>query len=245
MIVKNINTSRSITLDEFCAICDSIGEIACAEDYDRISEPLVALANNKDFLLDFIYKDLECVDNYQIDNDYNIQSILMARRKHYDVRVNFWPSSKDYELSDKRVSDFLAYNYPHDHNFHFITTSFTNDCYETDVYNYTYNKYEIGESISLSSVGRYRLMKGMIMIYETSKDIHTQFAPKDMSISINVIPRQQSNNNQYVFDLEQEEITGVVEEGSPVYLLSYISNKLGNTNLLELIEEKYKWKASI
>lgn len=239
MIVKNIKTKRVLTLDEFCEVCDGVGLIETAEDYEKIAEPLVALANNESLLLDFLCKQLSCIESYQVDNTYNVQSIALSRRENYDVRMNFWPSSFDYDLEDKHIKDFFAYDFPHDHNFHFITTGYTRHGYFTHIYDYDYDLFEVGDSVKLNHVGHYELAKGRVMIYEKSKDVHTQFPPEAMAISINVIPKQVNKNNQYVFNVNESKISAIVEEGSPLHSLSFILSKLGNKDLVDLFEARF------
>lgn len=239
MIVRDVKTENVLTLEEFCEVCDSVGPIETIEDYEKIAEPLVELANNKNLLLEFLHKELSCIESYQKDNTYNIQSLGLVRRKHYDVRMNFWPSSSDYALEEEHVKSFFAYGFPHDHNFHFITTGYTHHGYLTDIYEYDYESLQVGEMVKLGYIGSYELSKGKVMIYEKSKDIHTQFPPETMAISINVIPRQKNQNTQYGFDLEENKVLTIVEEGSPLHRLSLILDQLGNQKLAQLCEAKF------
>ena len=238
MIIEKIDSQGKLGLNEFCKICDGFGAFTSSDDLKKVAKPLIELANNDDLLVDFLNEQLADVETYQKNSFYNIQSLILAKRKHYDVRMNFWPSAQEYQLEDKNVSTFFAYEFAHDHNFDFITTGYTPGGYETDIYLYNYQEFEVGDSADLSFHGRFELTKGTVMIYEKSKDIHTQLPPKQFAISINIIPKQFNINTQYGFDLESGTVSSVIQEGSPLFSLRKLLEGIGNQTLIDNFERR-------
>ena len=126
MIIDHIYSEEELSLDEFCHICDEIGEFKGVDDLMKVAKPLVELANNKNLLVNFLNSELSELDKYQNNSNYNIQSLSLAKRIYYDVRMNFWPTSAEYKLENKEVRNFFAYEFAHDHNFDFITDDLFN-----------------------------------------------------------------------------------------------------------------------
>lgn len=238
MIIKNVDSTKKLSLEEFCHICDQIGEFKDIEDLMKVAKPLVELANNENLLIDFLISELSDLALYQENSTYNIQSLNLATRENYNVRMNFWPTSTEYQLENKNVMSFFAYEFAHDHNFDFITVGYTPRGYETDIYNYSYKELNAGDDIDLTFVGRFELKKGMVMIYEKSKDIHTQFPPQEFAISINLIPKQSNANTQYSIDLESKKINTVIQEGSPLFSLKKLVESIGDKYLIEKLEKR-------
>jgi len=94
---------------------------------------------------------------------------------------------------------------------------------------------------------RTRLPKGKAMLYRASKDIHSQFAPEDYSVSINIISSRQQiivKREQYFFDLEKKEIIGTTANGGTGrYLMLNLAAMFGNdktVNVLEGIADKHE-----
>ncbi len=233
--------SSSITLDEFCALCDSKGPFMEASDYAPVLDAFRSLANNEDLLVDTLHQELSDLDNFQSSSSYNIQSLLVAKRKNYDIRINFWPSPNDFTVQEEFSESYFAYNFPHDHNFHFLTVGYYGSGYSTDIYTYDHDKVNPvkGEQVSADYVGRFTLSKGSMMIYEASKHIHTQFAPKDFSISINLLPKQSNTLSQYAFKIKDSKLyfDHIVSQGSPLSEIEKYVKYLQNAELTSLFEE--------
>lgn len=240
MIVKDFNDNEELSLEEFLIICDGFGEMKGKEDYEKFYIPLIRLANNKNLLIDFLNNGLENPDQFQLEKSYSMQSLTLADREHYDVRVNFWPTNSEFNINDNSVAEFFAYNFAHDHNFDLITTGYTNNGYITDIYNYTYDNYDIGEQVPLNFDGTYELTKGRIMLYESSKDIHIQFPPKELAISINILPKQKAKNLQYSFDVDKNIIKSIIKAGSPAFNLKTVLNSIGDADLIKLFNQTYQ-----
>lgn len=240
MIVKDFIDSEELSLEDFLDICDDFGEIKSKKDYEKFFIPLIRLANNNNLLIDFLNSGLTNPDKFQFDKSYSMQSLALAEREHYDIRMNFWPTSNEFDISNKSVSEFFAYYFPHDHNFDLITTGYTQNGYVTDIYNYTYDRYEPGDEVDLEFNGRYELTKGRIMLYESSKDIHTQFPPNQLAISINVLPKQKSRTLQYSFDLENKKVNSIIKSGTPDYSLKAVLDSIDDKDLIKLFNQAVK-----
>ncbi|PWK53445.1 hypothetical protein [Pleionea mediterranea] len=235
-----MQNDKTIELEAFCELCDSIGPILEPSDYKPILDAFHSLSNNKDLLTDFLHRELMDLENFQKNSSYNIQSLLVAEREHYDIRINFWPRPEDFSIQKEFSESYFAYNFPHDHNFHFLTVGYYGPGYSTDIYTYEYEQALAtkGAPVNANYVGRFTLDKGSLMIYEASKHIHTQFAPDDFSISINLLPKQKCTKSQYAFKIEDEKVyfDHVVSQGSPLNEMERYVDHLQDSELTSLFE---------
>lgn len=237
MIFRYCDDTDVISLSDFIEHVRNLGKIESIEDYDNIVPLLKRLANNKYLLVDFLADQLEeDIYQYQINSPYNIQSIMLARCEHFDIRANFWPSENDYDLT--RLGGFFAYHLPHDHNFHFATIGCNEYCYETDLFEYDYADYQVGDKVDLVYKGRKTLDNRTVMIYEKNKDIHIQLPPPVMTMSLNLIPSQYLVDYQYTFCTTRSVVKSVVKNSSPVASLQEMLKLLGENNLVEKIRER-------
>ena len=239
MIVENIESDFQITLDEFCAICDKIGEFDSASKLKMAAKPLIELANNTTLIIDFLNDELKDIDSFQEGVGCNMQSLIIASRKHYKVRVNFWPTSNEFNFGSDTLNKIFAYELPHDHNFSFLTTGFTARGYDTDIYTYEYDRYENGDNVELQYFGQFELKKGTVMIYEGGKDIHIQHCPSELAISINLIPNNASEDFQYLFDIENKKVQSILLDGSTLHKLECISADICEGSFMEALKNKY------
>jgi hypothetical protein len=120
-------------------------------------------------------------------------------------------------------SSAFAYEMPHDHNFDFLTVGYFGPGYSSDYYEYDYEKVAggIGEKAGLRFIERSTLDPGKLMLYRANLDVHSQLAPESLSVSINIMHAggAQGLYDQYKFDVEKDEISGVISPGgSEVFL---------------------------
>lgn len=240
MVIKDYTDNEKLSLQEFLDICDSFGEVQNKVDYEKFYLPLIRLANNENLLIDFLNDGLQQPENFQLGTSYSMQSLALAEREYYDVRMNFWPTDNEFNISDSSIAGFFAYNFAHDHNFDLITTGYSKNGYITDIYNYIYGSYFIGEHVDITFDGRYELKKGRVMFYESSKDIHIQIPPKEFAISINILPKRRNKSLQYSFDIENKTIKSVIKEGSLEFNLKAIIDSVGDPDLIKLFKQTYK-----
>jgi hypothetical protein len=138
-------------------------------------------------------------------------SILLGRSREFYVRANIWPTTADM-TSGRTHQDQFAYNLAHDHNFSFLTVTYLGPGYETDLYEYDYAKVEgfVGEPVDLRFVEKVRFGGGTVMLYRASRDVHVQYPPEEMTITLNLMTAlpESSVVDQFFFDMRTRTISG-------------------------------------
>ncbi|AAW73405.1 putative ISXo8 transposase [Xanthomonas oryzae pv. oryzae KACC 10331] len=166
---------------------------------------------------------------------------LVAGRGFF-LRANIWTPlklSENFRSQEERV---FSYRNTHDHNFHFMTVGYHGPGYETNLYQYDPSRVRgyIGEVVELESLGRTMLQVGRVMVYREKVDVHTQFPPEQLSVSLNlmVTKKRECEPDQYFFDpsdgriVEMPQIALVHKRASIVAL----AGQLANSDTADVIE---------
>lgn len=240
-ISYNINTNDAISLDEFInKISKKINPereeslIECVEDIQKLS-------NNKEFIINQLHKELLNIESFISNNNYSAQSNIIFNNNLFYLRINIWEPLSEKEEERQRQNKLFFYGLAHDHNFPFLTVGYHGKGYETEMWEYNYDRTigYIGEKVDMCFLERTTLPLGKAMIYRMSKDIHTQFAPESYSISLNLIPKIKKSimNEQFFFDTNKKIITGITSnEGAGRHFLLNLAGAYGNTTTLNLVE---------
>src|SRR5262249_39292837 len=155
-------------------------------------------------------QELKAWREFQPENAYTAQTLLLAKGKDFIIRANIWepPASS----GDERDWQNSLYYYliPHDHNFSFMTVGYLGSGYETTLYERDPDLIEDvpGQSPPIRFVERTSLPQGKVMLYRAFRDIHRQEHPKEFSISLNLMLAQPQLNtrDQYFYDFELEKV---------------------------------------
>lgn len=139
------------------------------------------------------------------------QSMTLGAGKQVRLRANIWPSSAD--LTAGRVHQGNpTYDVAHDHNFHFLTAAYFGTGYVTEIYEYEQDAIEgyLGEAVELRFLERTQFVSGRAMLYRGSRDVHVQFPPEDISITLSLMfdAPELKARDQYYFDLQRQTISG-------------------------------------
>lgn len=139
------------------------------------------------------------------------QTIILGRGEGFYVRANLWPAIADMANARAYQNQF-AYNIAHDHNFTFMTVTHLGPGYETEIYEYDYERVEgyVGECVDLTFLQKTRFTTGAVMLYRASRDAHVQHAPEDLTVTLNLmVAAQCALQDQYQFDLASRTISAV------------------------------------
>jgi hypothetical protein len=202
---------------------------------------LRALANDSTFLPELVNEDLKRALEGGTTHIYSPQSMLLGQGPKATFRANLWyPASPDAER-DRLEKKLYSYELPHDHNFHFATVGYFGPGYRTDIYRYDRQgvKGLIGEKVDLRFSETTELTVGKVLVFESGRDVHTQYTPPSLSISLNLICRDpvQAAHPQYLFDLATSKIVRLAEQRLTrgVGLLRF-AKFLGNEETIELVD---------
>lgn len=198
------------------------------------------LGNNRSFLGDMLLDELKRgVKAAEEASDYGPQVIMLSPIVgSFYMRANFWPSAREH-MFRASGADAFAYEMPHDHSFDFLTVGYFGPGYVSDYYEYDYERVagRLGEKAGLRFVERSGLTPGKLMHYRAHRDVHSQLPPESLSISLNIMHASGAQGwlDQYKFDVERDEVSGVIGAGcSDVFLR--IAVGLGGAEALDLAE---------
>lgn len=240
--INQPNIKTSISFEEFIAFSK---EAIKKNDNDSLLEcakHLKMLSNNSQFLSDQINNQLQDMATFQRNNAYGIQTTLLHIDTFFYVRINTWPAISEHKDVNIWQKELYHHVRAHDHNFPFITVGCHGKGYETEIWEYDYDKVigYVGEKVQLNYLERTSLPKGKVMYYRASKDIHTQIPPEDYSISLNIMPRGNSflEKEQFHFDLQNKTITSIAPGvGTGRLFLLDLAKRLGDTKTESLLEQ--------
>ncbi len=233
--------------DQSCDLGDCLAALE-ADGFDPLEEEsllsaahwLRKLGNNRSFLADAVIAELK--DHAHGGEDasaYGAQVITLSPLGHdFFIRANFWPSRDEYAYRASGDAAF-AYELPHDHNFDFLTVGYFGPGYSSDYYEFDYEAVDgvIGEKATLRFVERSTLDPGKLMHYRAHRDVHSQLPPESLSVSLNIMHAGGAQGwlDQYRFDVEKDEISGIISAGgSEIFLRLAVG--LENPEALDLAD---------
>ena len=202
---------------------------------------LKALGNNKAFLPALVNQDLKRALDGGVTQLYSPQSMLLGQGSKATFRANLWfpaPSEAERSRLEKKL---YSYELPHDHNFHFATVGYFGPGYRTDIYRYDRAQVKglVGEKVALSFSETTELRPRRVLVFESGRDIHTQYTPPSLSISLNLICRDaiEAAQPQYLFNVAEGTIHGLAEHrlARSVGLVRF-AKYLGNAETAELVD---------
>lgn len=202
-------SNRVATVEEVVEQADRLRDPDDPNAIAALAPLLGALANDRELIVRLLNRRL----GGRVDGGLTglARSIPLGAGRRVRLRANIWPSSAD--LTAGRVQqDDSAYDVAHDHNFHFLTAAYFGAGYVTEIYEYDQDAVEgyIGEAVELRFLERTQFVTGRAMLYRGSRDVHVQFPPEDISITLSLMfeTPELSARDQYHFDLQRQTISG-------------------------------------
>lgn len=240
--ILDAELETSLTLAEYV---DYVEGNVDSTDIDSLVEhawALRALANNRTFVLDEYHNELKACWSGTSINENSPQSIILARTGDFLIRSNIWVPVPPSSVHSDFERNYFAYDLAHDHNFSFVSVGYFGPGYETDLFEYDYASvqgYE-GEHVDLVELGRHQLRAGRVMVYRSGKDVHVQFPPEEVSVSLNLMCRAEDTRTaqQYIFDVKNKTITrGAGDVASTRLFLVDIFRTLHDDNTVDLLHQ--------
>jgi hypothetical protein len=211
-LIWDIESDETLDVKDFI---EHVQETAVPGDLDSLAACVPkfrALANNRTFVLDAFHGELKAFWEGDRRNADQPQSVQIANTPDFYIRANIWlpiPAGARTEKFQKRL---YSYEMPHDHNFSFLTVGYFGPGYQTDIYEYEWKDCVgfMGEKANCRHLGRVQLHPGRVMLYREGKDIHIQYAPEEVSVSVNLMGRNNDVrwDQQYIFDVERDQLIG-------------------------------------
>ena len=226
-------TDAVSSLEEYIDFCETHPEMKRPEAAITHAGELLKLCNNRTFLAQYFAGQLQNLADFQKGNDYKPPTFVLHYGSYYAVRAVVW-----LPMEELAADELLSYYDGHDHNFDFLTCSYFGSGYRTVIYDYDHDKVVgyPGEKVVLRFQEDTDFPVGKLMYYFASKDVHTQYPPDDLSISVNLIlPRSGEPKLQYFFDVEKQTVIGQVNELSLRNTIFRAVQALGDENSIELL----------
>jgi hypothetical protein len=198
------------------------------------------LGNNRAFLGDLLVEELKNRHRESEEKSaYGPQVVMLSRPQgDFFIRANIWPSEDERVVRASGGASFV-YGLPHDHNFDFLTVGYFGPGYWSDYYEFDYEALDgwTGEPAGLRFIERARLEPGKLMQYRAHRDVHRQWPPEALSVSLNVMHAATAQGwfDQYRFDVGKDEVAGIVNGGASEAFLR-IATGLGSAEALDLAE---------
>ncbi len=211
----------------------------CPESIARAAAILAGLYANRDLLIPALTGALQQFgDRGAPQHRYTGQTIELGGNaaSGFILRANIWPAADDPLMRGPSAEEF-QYGFAHDHNFDFLTIGYHGPGYRSDFFGYEYESIVgfVGENVTLSPLKSITLGQGQMLHYRTQQDVHRQWPPEALSISLNIVHVHpgQSWFDQYGFDVEAGRISRIVSHSSLEALLT-IAPHCGDENAREV-----------
>lgn len=223
-------SDQKIEMQEFVEVCTSQMDPDDEESVIAMAPWLKRLSNNKSILIDHINMNLR--NSAWVDRlgGYSSQSFVLETMANAFVRVNVWEQSREYDGDTFWEDALYSYGLPHNHNFQLLTAGYWGPGYRTEIHEVDPDEIVgyAGERVRIRFLERTGLPEGKVMYYRRSRDVHSQIAPEEFSISLNLMPadRLVATTEQFEFDVRNGRIKGVIgnQVEATVSLLSVAKN---------------------
>lgn len=234
------NSQRVVSIGEYLEHVGSRVNLRDTESLADSAPMLRSLANDRTLVVNELNRRIE---NYFANIPIpSAQTLLLGRGVDFYVRANIWPAIGDM-ANGRTYQDQFAYNIAHDHNFGFLTVNYLGSGYETELYEYDYEQVEgyVGEPVDLRFLQKVRFAPGSVMLYQASRDVHVQYAPEELTITLNLMTSLPENRgrDQFYFDLSTRTISGYPNELQASVRASFVrlAGRAGDANTVQLLSD--------
>lgn len=242
------DSDASISFEQFLQAINKTLKPENEESLLACAEPLLLLANNAEFFLDYLNENLDSeTGKKEAAINYSEQNYMLHNGENYFIRMTYWPMLPDSSQAVNDQNAYFSYGFVHDHNFPLLTAGYKGEGYRTKIWEY--DREQIvgypGERVDLKFLEETKLSHGKALYYRPSQDIHSQYAPTDEdSFAINIIPKWKTPNRQFEFNPGKGTIQQIMY-GGPIYESKFSMLKLARyVHNAETIHHLYNLAAS-
>lgn len=233
-------TTLSIGLEAFIEHVKRNVDLLDLDSVASIAPLFGALANDRELIVRPLNEQLKL--GYRDSIAGLAQSIPLGEGEHFQLRANIWPSMADI-AADRVPVDPYTYDNAHDHNYHFMTVGYFGAGYVTEIYEYDYDKVEgyVGEPVDLRFQERTQFTPGRAMLYRASRDLHIQFPPEDLSITLSLMVQlpELLSREQFYFDLQHRTISGFAPNSTTSRRIDIVAmaGQAGNAETCQMLSD--------
>ncbi|WP_438384145.1 hypothetical protein ABHV46_07330 [Asaia sp. BMEF1] len=247
----------SVTLEDYNLSSDTI-ELPELVDYATkdcdvfdfsslcsLAEPLRKLSRNRNFLIESYNNDLKRYASGTSLNTYTPQSMILYSCENFIIRANIWIPLRGSTKRKSLEERLFSYHSAHDHNFDFITVGYFGSGYRTEIYNRDVEKsFGIpGKKAFLEFQEDTTLPAHKVMAFRAKTDVHTQFPPEDLSISLNILPfnKKHLSEQQLFYNIHDDTIDHFADDNNNKRAnLIRMAGFLGNDNSIDILDNLSK-----
>lgn len=232
MAIKILEQTSEITdLQGFVAYVKKYVDFKDQSSIISASKELKKLHNNRSFITTLMNDELKS-KGFQKNNLYAGQSLILHANRDFLVRAVIWTPEAQSNVRREMERDINFYGVAHDHAFNLLTVGYHGAGYKTDFFEYDRTKVMgyVGEDVAMTFLESTHLGFGEMLFMRESQDIHIQFPPTDLSISLNLMSKNaadETNIEQFIFDVQRKKIIGYPHYG--------VSNRTGLIEMASLI----------
>ncbi len=245
-ITIQLQTDKRISVEEFIDFVNREIDLETPESIATGAEMFYALAQDKDVVSEKLNaRVVDYLSGGALMTN-GPQSVVLGIGRGFFIRANIWLPLSSTTVLRSHEERLYSYGNTHDHNFSFMTVGYFGPGYTTDLYEYDVGtvKGHVGEVVDLKDLGRTDLPCGKVMVYREKCDVHTQYPPESLSISLNLMvtsPRSLAMD-QYFFDAKKKCIIDMPEFASIHKRASIVAlaGAVGNANTIEILESLLK-----
>jgi len=202
--------------NSFQAIADRV-ETLFSEGYHAQKDAIIdvmALLHVDDIALRYFINRASYEDRYW--NLRGAQSFALYASDSYTMRINLWfPRGRNSGVLHGVYERYFSVNVCHNHSFDFFTIGlfgpgYTSQFYSCDEHSHLHQP---GDRIDLVKDKFFQLHPGVALFVEKGREFHTQYYPDDLSVSLNIIPKDLNSFSihQYIVDAEKQIVETVIE----------------------------------
>ena len=235
----DIRPTDALALGDFFAAAEAVDAPEFSQGYIEQCAILLARLSASDLLWSHLAQ-FRSPDDW-IPSFSAPQSIMLGNSENFALRANIWLPVKASSFEAHERELYAYHQLAHSHNFRFLTVGhfgpgYASDCFEIDAANIEGRP---GEPVELLDFRREQLTPGRVMYFQPYSDVHVQREPEELSISINLLFRNEPRlRDQLFIDVDSSAIAA-----APFDTLSNrragamrIASLLGSGETIELLE---------
>ena len=216
---KLFQQAQAISMPEYVDWLDTEVDVWDPQSLWASADKLHQLSCNKMLFDDVLFAPLkELAVGSQTANPYADGTFLLSsidKGKRYFVRANIWIPPRMRAGTTEWEIKHYSYLYPHDHNFDFLTAGYFGPGYRTEVFEYDSKQVSgfVGEKVEITPLEDTHLTQNKVMYFRKSTDLHIQYPPESLSISLNLMVRNfdELATPAYSFDVQAGKITAAIQ----------------------------------
>lgn len=201
-----------------CSFLEVVEEITALVDHghtantDRILTLMSALSADGLALRYFLYKG--CLDA-RFRKLTSAQSFFVYGCESFYLRLNAWYAKSTLVDSQSvgRLERYFSIDNCHNHSFDFFTVGLLGSGYTTDFGSTSENlsNLQVGDRIRFDRVWSDQLTRGRAFFVEKGVMFHTQYAPADYSVSLNLMIRKDQLCRQFSLGADKETVSEIYD----------------------------------